>query len=83
MEVILSVHFFFELAIWITMPCLLIGLVKKYRKKALVPPMIAFGLTTIIYSWAFIDLSEMIYLLETIVSIVIFAICYVLYAYLS
>lgn len=83
-EMLLHIEFFFYRTMEITIPCLLIALlVKKYRKKAVVPPMIACGLSAIFYFIVFQDIREMIYFLETLTCLVIFAISYVLYAYLS
>ena len=80
----LSIHYFFYLAVWISIPCLLVALiVKEYRKKVVIPPMIACGLSAIWYFYAFKGLREMIFFLEILICIVIFAICYILYAYPS
>lgn len=80
---VLSVHFFLYLAMWVSVPCLLLVWVKKYRKKAVIPPMIACGLSTIFYFFAFLDMEEMIYIQEALICLVIFGISYVLYAYFS
>ena len=81
---VLSIHFYFYLAMDIATPFLLIALlVKKYQKKAAVPPMIACGLSAIKYFFVFQELRETIFFLEALVCLVIFAISYVLYAYLS
>jgi len=45
--------------------------------------MIACGLSTIFYFFAFLDMEEMIYIQEALICLVIFAISYVLYAYFS
>jgi len=79
---LLSIHFYFYWAMEIAISFLLIALlVRKYRKKAVVPPMIACGLSAIKFFFVFQDIGEMIFFLETLISLVIFAISYVLYAY--
>ena len=81
---VLSIHFYFYQAMEIAIPFLLIALlVKKYRKKAVVPPMIACGLSAVKYFFVFQEIRETIFFLETLICLVIFAISYVLYAYLS
>jgi len=81
---ILSIHYYFSLAMEIAISFLLIALlVKKYRKKAVIPPMIACGLSAIKFFIVFQELGEMIFFLEILICLVIFAISYALYAYLS
>ena len=83
-KALLGISFYFYWAMDIAIPFLLIALlVKKYRKKAVIPSMIACGLSAIKYFFVFQDLGETIYFLETLICLVIFAISYVLYAYLS
>jgi len=79
---VLSIHFFFYLAVGISIPCLLVALVTKHRKRAAIPPMIASLLSAVIYSYAFTDFfPEAIFFWEALVSIVICALACVLYVY--
>ena len=60
-EMVFHIEFWFYRTVEITTPCLLIALlVKKYRKKAVVPPMIACGLSAIFYFFAFLNMEQMI-----------------------
>ena len=78
---LLHVNFFFNIAMVISIPCLVTALVERFRKRASVPPMIACGLTAMFYFWVYLSIPEMIYFLETIISVVLFAVGYVLYAH--
>jgi len=83
-KALLGISFYFYWAMDIAIPFLLIALlVRKYRKKAVIPPMIACGLSAIKYFFVFQDIGETIYFLEALICLVVFAISYVLYAYLS
>ena len=83
---VLSVHFFLYLAMWLSIPCLLLALVKKYRKKAVIPPMIVCGLSVILYSFLFMNLwmkgpqlywdLEVTLLFETLILIAIFVLAF-------
>jgi hypothetical protein len=83
---VLSVHFFLYLAMWVSIPCLLLALVKKYRKKAVIPPMIVCGLSVILDSFLFMNLwmkgpqlywdLEVTLLFETLILIAIFVLAF-------